>query len=447
MAFSRRSMRAVLAAGALSLAVAGCASTGATGSTPDAAADATAAAEDGGEAGDGTIQFWSNHPGGSKDLEQTIVDLWNEENPDTPAVLVDGGANYEELGQKFNAALAGGGLPDVIVASDVTWFNFALTGATAPLDEIWDEAGVDADSYVDTLREDYAFDGNHYGMPYSRSTTLMYFNTDVLEAAGLPTDRGPQTWDEFAEWAPKLVEAQGGNPALVIPDGTSYLDWYFQGMVWTFGGAFSDGWTPTFTDEATIAAATFLQEQVAAGHIQITKDANNTFGIGDAAGLLQSTGSLGGLTEAATFPFITTYLPGPTPGATTGGAGLAVPAGISQERQVNAVKFIDFLTSTENTIRFTQATGYMPVRKDALEDPAEQAYLKENPNAETAIRQLNENTAPQDYARVFVPGGGARIGAALDRITIGQEDVAKVMQDLQDETQQVIDRDITPNLN
>ncbi|HIX79392.1 MAG TPA: extracellular solute-binding protein, partial [Candidatus Corynebacterium faecipullorum] len=148
----------------------------------------------------------------------------------------------------------------------------------------------------------------------------------------------------------------------------------------------------------------------------------------------------------ATIPFITTYLPGPCPSAATGGAGLAVPAGISDERKANAVKFIDFLTNTENTIKFSQKTGYMPVRKDALDDPAEKKFLEENPNAQTAIEQLNENTKPQDYARVFVPGGGQRIGGVLDRITVGNEDVESAFGDLQKETQSVIDRDITPKL-
>ena len=69
------------------------------------------------------------------------------------------------------------------------------------------------------------------------------------------------------------------------------------------------------------------------------------------------------------------------------------------------------------------------------------------PNAETAIKQLNENTKPQDYARVFVPGGGKRIGGALDKITVGNQDVEQVFADLDKETQQVIDRDITPKLN
>ena len=73
-------------------------------------------------------------------------------------------------------------------------------------------------------------------------------------------------------------------------------------------------------------------------------------------------------------------------------------------------------------------------------------FLEENPNAETAIKQLNENTKPQDYARVFVPGGGQRIGGVLDRITVGGQDVEQAFEDLQKETQSVIDRDITPKL-
>ncbi|MGD7733314.1 ABC transporter substrate-binding protein [Propionibacteriaceae bacterium G57] len=397
-----------------------------------------------GQEGNGTIQFWSNHPGSSKEIEQKMIQAWNTANPDTPATLVDGGANYEELGQKFNAALAGGDLPDVIVASDVTWFNFALNEATTPLDDLWKDNGIDANSYVDTLREDYAYDGKHYGMPYARSTTLMYFNTDVMKKADLDPTKGPQTWDEFAQWAPKLKAAADGKPALIIPDGTSYLDWYFQGMIWTFGGAYSNEWEPTFTKAESIEAGKFLADQFKQGHIAIAKDANNTFGIGGAAALLQSTGSLTGLTKAAKFPFITTYLPGPKPGATTGGAGLAIPNGISDERKKNAVKFVDFLTNTKNTIEFTQATGYMPVRKDAVDDPSEKAFLEKNPNAMTAIKQLNENTAPQDFARVFVPGGGALIGGGLDKITIGGQDVNKVFSELSSETQKAYERDIKP---
>ncbi|MDO5035128.1 MAG: ABC transporter substrate-binding protein [Actinomycetaceae bacterium] len=431
------SRRSVLGLGALfasSMALTACAGTGGTG-------DGSGAKDDG-----SPLQFWSNHPGSSQDVEQKIIDAWNKENPDATVELITGGSDYEELGQKFNAALSGGTLPDIIVASDVTWFNFALNGQTTNLDELWDKAEVDPQAYVDTLREDYAFEEKHFGVPYSRSTCLMYWNTDVLKKAGLPTDRGPKTWQEFEEWAPKIKEANGGKPVVVIPDGSNYMDWYFQGMVWAFGGAYSKEWEPTFTEDATLKAGEFLQKMVKEGFIEVSKDPTVAFGNGNAAALLQSTGSLGGLKETAKIPFITTYLPGPGPSCPTGGAGLAIPAGIAEERKIKALKFIGFLTNTENTIQFSQATGYMPVRKDALDHPDEKKFLEENPNAETALKQLTENTQPQDYARVFVPGGGQRIGAALDEITIGGADVKATFEKLQQDTQTTIERDIEPLL-
>ncbi|OFK65430.1 MULTISPECIES: ABC transporter substrate-binding protein [unclassified Corynebacterium] len=426
--------------------VAACAALLTTASLTACAGGSTTAGNDSKDGGDAnTITFWSNHPGSSRDIEQELIDEFEKENPDLKVELVTAGSNYEEVAQRFNAALAGGDLPDVLVASDVTWFNFALNEATTPLDELWEMNDIDYEGYVDTLREDYNYKDKHYGVPYSRSTNLMYWNTDDLKAAGLPTDRGPKDWEEFDEWATKIKDKLD-KPAVTVPDGSNYLDWYFQGMIWAFGGSYSDEWEPNFTSKESIEAGKFLQDQVKAGHIEISTDPTVAFGSGKASGLLESTGSLGGLKETATIPFITTYLPGPGPSAATGGAGLAVPAGISDERKANAVKFIDFLTNTENTIKFSQKTGYMPVRKDALDDPEEKKFLEENPNAQTAIEQLNENTKPQDYARVFVPGGGQRIGGVLDRITVGNEDVESAFGDLQKETQSVIDRDITPKL-
>jgi sn-glycerol 3-phosphate transport system substrate-binding protein len=403
-------------------------------------------ASSGGGSGGGPVDqlvFWSNHPGNSKPVETQLLEAFRAQGG--PAVqLVDAGANYEELAQKFNAALSGGDLPDVIVASDVTWFNFALNEAITPLDDLWSAAGVDSRGYVDSLREDYLFDGRHYALPYSRSTPLFYYNKAMWSAAGLP-DRGPETWQEFAEWAPRLAAANPGLAPMTVPDGRNYLDWYFQGMIWTFGGAYSREWEPTFTAPESLQAGRFLQDRVRQGHIAISNDANNQFGAGQAASLLQSTGSLGELGEIAQFEFGTAFLPGPRPGCPTGGAGLAIVNGISDERKEAAMRLVGFLTNTENTVTFTQATGYMPVRKDAVDNPTTQAYLAQNPNARTALEQLAV-TAPQDYARVFVPGGGARIGAGLDRVTSGGEDVQTVFQELADETREVFERDIEPNL-
>ena len=420
--------------------------TGAAGVAGLSACAGTGTGVGGGESSGGasnTIEFWSNHPGTSKTVEQQIIDAFTEANPDLTVKLVDAGANYEEVAQKFNASLAGGAQPDVIVASDVTWFNFALNDQLSPLDDLLSEAGVDTSDYVDALYGDYLYDGAHFALPYARSTPLFYYNKELWSKAGLP-DRGPETWEEFEEWSADLKAAVGADAsAMQLADGSNYLDWYFQNMAWHFGGGYSQEWTPTFSDPATVEAGTFLQRLSQDGVITYNATPAASFSAGIAGCILESTGSLGGISTDAQFEVGTAFLPG-TDNCPTGGAGVAIPANISDERKANAVKFVEFLTNPENTVLFTQATGYMPVRKSATELPEEQSYLEENPNARTAIDQLSA-TRSQDNARVLVPGGGLRIGTGLDQVAQGQ-DVATVFERLDAETQQAFETQIEPKL-
>ena len=62
----------------------------------------------GGGGSSNTIEFWSNHPGNSKPVEQEIIKAFEAANPGLKVKLVDAGKNYEEVAQKFNASLAGG---------------------------------------------------------------------------------------------------------------------------------------------------------------------------------------------------------------------------------------------------------------------------------------------------------------------------------------------------
>ena len=167
---------------AVALGLAGCAG---TGSAPtDNGADNSGADQ----AGVTTIEFWSNHPGSSKALEEEMIAAFEAENPDIKVKLTDAGKNYEEVAQKFNAALSGGQVPDLVVASDVTWFNFALNDQLAPLDELLDPA--DTADYVPSLYDEYVLNDKHFAVPYARSTPLFYYNKDMWQAAGTPGRNG-----------------------------------------------------------------------------------------------------------------------------------------------------------------------------------------------------------------------------------------------------------------
>ena len=56
----------------------------------------------------------------------------------------------------------------------------------------------------------------------------------------------------------------------------------------------------------------------------------------------------------------------------------------------------------ESTTWWSQNTGYMPVRKSAIDSEEMQDFFAENPNFKTAVDQLPK-TQPQDAARVFDP--------------------------------------------
>ena len=85
---------AILAASALLFTACG----PSTGSTAD---DAEAAAADisGVEPAD-SITFWSNHPGGSIDIERDLIAAFEEETG-ISVELVTAGANYEEVSERF----------------------------------------------------------------------------------------------------------------------------------------------------------------------------------------------------------------------------------------------------------------------------------------------------------------------------------------------------------
>jgi sn-glycerol 3-phosphate transport system substrate-binding protein len=116
-------------------------------------------------------------------------------------------------------------------------------------------------------------------------------------------------------------------------------------------------------------------------------------------------------------------------GCCTGGSGLAILAASAPEKQEAAFQFIDYVTSTAGTIWWSQNTGYMPVRKSAVNSEEMQAFFAENPNFKTAVDQL-VLTKPQDAARVFVPNGDQIIGGGLERITINNEEALPVFEDV-----------------
>lgn len=427
-----RTMRSLAALGAATLVLAAC-GPDTTGGDDDAQEEVDVS---GVEPAD-EITFWTNHPGGSADIENELIEEFTTETG-IAVNVVTSGANYEETSQRFQTA-QGSAEVDVVVLSDATWFPNYLNGSLVAVDDLLEEAGVDPGGYVEALYEDYLYEGSHYGVPYARSTPLFYFNADHYEQAGIESP--PETWEEVAEVSEQLMDADVAGSAFSFPPQDEYPAWWMANMVWGYGGAWSDEWdfSPASSD-ATVEALEFAQEATNSWASVSSGDPADDFAAGATSQIVQSTGSLGGILDSADFEVGTAFLPGgpvaegETP---TGGAGLMIASDSTPERQLAAVMFAAHMGNPDSTAAFSAATGYVPVHQDA--DLSE--VYEQTPQFQTAVDQL-ERARVQDFARLFVPGGDLELSQTLQRILTSDADVAEEMARVETELQSLYDSDV-----
>ncbi len=148
----------------------------------------------------------------------------------------------EILNQVIN--MAGGGDRVDCVFSEMIWLP-ALedAGLAAPLDEVLDADFLN--DYYPNILEAHSINGKVYGAPLYVSPSLLFYNKDLFEKAGLDPNTPPTTYDEMLAMAEKLsglttddgnkVYAFGQPTASVIVIGSS-----IQAFAANFGGSVFD---------------------------------------------------------------------------------------------------------------------------------------------------------------------------------------------------------------
>lgn len=373
-----------------------------------------------------TISYWSGLRGGLAEAEQALIRAFHTSQSEV-RVSYQPQAEYHTAAQRL--AAPGGARPDLALLPDTDWLPLQRAGALEPLDQLAAEAGLPFGDMQPALLNESLREGRRTWLPFARSTPLFFYNQDAWAAAGLP-QRGPHSWQELREWAPRL--SGGGRAALGHPRDPAALSWLFQAVIWQFGGAYSaPDLRLRLSEPHSLRAARFYQDSVREGWARPAADLERAFLEGRVASVLASSNGLARYSQAAPFRVGVAALPRETFGATlTGGAGFGIPAGLPAERQRAAMRYVAFASSPEASLAWAEAAGGLPLRLSALETPRMRALLAARPGAQTALEQLRL-ARPQDAARVAVPGGARRIGAGLARI-LGGADPAAVWAELGD---------------
>ena len=138
---------------------------------------------------------------------EEMVKEWNEQNPDKTINLKMTVLPYGDMHTKLQSSLlAGKGAPDLCDIEVGQFPNF-LKGVPQ-LETLNDVVEPYKDSIVESRLNLYSKDGDIYGLPTHVGATVAFYNTELLEEAGIDYTT-IKTWDDFKEAGIKYYEATG----------------------------------------------------------------------------------------------------------------------------------------------------------------------------------------------------------------------------------------------
>ena len=147
--------------------------------------------------------FNENH----QDFYTNMAEKWNEANPDKKVKLVLSNMAYDDMHNKLSLALESGeGAPDVV---DIELGKFpAFTTGKIGLMDLTSAIEPYKDKVVESRLDLYGKDGKYYGFPTHVGTTVAFYNTEALEAAGIDYTT-IKTWEDFKNAGVKYKEETG----------------------------------------------------------------------------------------------------------------------------------------------------------------------------------------------------------------------------------------------
>lgn len=329
------------------------------------------------------------------------VAKFNEQNPDIKVVPVYSG-NYWDTTTKALTAHKAGNPPTVgvLLATDI--FTFLDEDAVEPIDKYFetDEDQQWLDGFMPAFLASARVDGHVWGIPFQRSTAVMYYNKEAFKEAGLDPDKYPATWDEMIDFGKKVLKKDASGRVtrwgVGIPGNVGSCSWLFGGIANQFGAELMNA-------EGT---ETYLTDKRVVDALQAWVDLINVHGIhppgllewgttpsdfleGRIAMIWTTTGNLTHLRANAKFPFgLAPYPAKERPGSVLGGGNLYIFKKASEAEKKAAFKFIKYMTSDELLADWGVKTGYVAPRDGSWDTETLKKYVEEVPDAEVARKQI-----------------------------------------------------------
>ena len=373
---------------------------------------------------------------------------FEKENPAIKLKPIYSGS-YQESITKALTAVKSGDPPVSSILLSTDMFTLIDEEAIVPFDDLIktpdDQAWLK--SFYPAFMENSQTGGKTWGIPFQRSTIVLYYNKEAFKEAGLDPNRPPANWKEQVEYAQKLTTRDASGKVIQwgmqIPS-SGFPYWLFQALAIQAGtNLMNSAGTQTYYDRPeVIEALTYWVDLVnkykvhPEGIVEWGTTPKDFFEK-KVAMMWTTTGNLTNVRTNAKFDFGVAMLSaGKQRGSPTGGGNFYLFKKSTPAQRDAAFKFIRWVTTPQRAAQWGIDTGYVAVRADAWETPTMKQYVAGFPAAAVARDQLpyaKAELSTHDNQRVT-----KALNDGLQAVLTGTKTPEQAMKDAQREAERLL---------
>ncbi len=384
-----------------------------------------------------TINFWHHYSAQSAENETLMNDLIPKFESENPGIKVNAVSHeWAELHDKILVSASSQSLPDV-ARLDIAWLpEFQQMGVLVALDQEMPDFSEVAGTLLDSALSTANIGGSYYALPLNTNSKILFYNTAMLEAAGVEV---PTTMDKWVEAVRKLSGTNANGQQIWGWNEPALSGWNICPFIWSFGGSLTNEEQTVATGyinspETVKAVETFamlVQEGALTGFNSGDIPMTDGFGTGRYAMMLEGPWKTAEL--AGAYPDVaygTAYMPAGEGGSISvlGGEDIAMFNTANREA---AWKFMQFMTGEYAETAMAKC-GQIPVNKAALEsdtvknaDYAPFIQAIETAKARPTVAAWSEMDNELTNAMTAVVNGEKTAQEAMDELAVVFDELLK----------------------
>ncbi len=327
------------------------------------------------------IEYWQYNFGARVDAMNELIKQFEAENPGIK-VIHNSDIPYDNFRDKIAASVPAGVGPDVATLFygwQTAWID---AGYIVPLPEDAFPPEMVASDFSPMVQASF-FDGKLYTLPTAVRTLALFYNKDLMEAAGLDPESPPTTLQELEEQAVQCTVRNGDGydvfGFVVNPAGQAH-HWFREVLLRQFGQQpYSDDYRQVLWNASQggyDAWNEFLkfETELETGRRDLITEPDD-FLAGKVCFHIDGSFRLGTIAKnAPDLNFGVTELPEYNGIKSTFGSywthGITTKAAADPARMEASIKFLQFITTPEAGRLWVDMVGELPAQLEAASDPA-----------------------------------------------------------------------------